>query len=103
MSIKSIFKHTAVYGISSSLNRAAGFFLIPVYTRYLEPEEYGILALCQAMISLLTILFEMGMNSALLRYFFEYDREKDKKSLMQDTGCRMESKKDWYRTKRHDT
>jgi len=82
MNLKNVLKHTAVYGISSSLNRAAGFFLIPIYTRYLEPEEYGVLALCQAIISLLAIVFEMGMNSALFRYYFEYDDKNEKDNLI---------------------
>ena len=82
LSFKSVSKHTAVYGISSSLNRAAGFFLIPVYTRFLQPEEYGLLALCQVLIGLLTIFYGLGINSSVFRYYFEYDNKTEKDSLI---------------------
>lgn len=82
MSFKKVFRHTIIYGISSSLNRATGFLLIPVYTRFMQPEEYGLLSLCQVLIGLLAILYEIGMNSSLLRYYFDCDTSDEKKGLI---------------------
>ena len=35
-------KQSAVYGLGTFLNQGIAFFLIPLYTRFLTPEEYGI-------------------------------------------------------------
>lgn len=35
--LKSLSRHTLVYGAGTLLSRAAGFFMIPIYTRYLLP------------------------------------------------------------------
>jgi O-antigen/teichoic acid export membrane protein len=34
-----------VYGISGTLQRFISFFLLPLYTRVLTPEDYGVIAL----------------------------------------------------------
>lgn len=39
--MKSFLNHAAVYGIATFLMRAAGFVLLPLYLRYLSPEQFG--------------------------------------------------------------
>lgn len=82
MTFRHLLQHTAVYGLSTTLNRAAGFFLIPVYTRFLSPDEYGVLALCQVLIAVLAIFYEMGVNAALFRHYFEFEDPAQKKELI---------------------
>jgi hypothetical protein len=34
-------RHSAIYALGVLLNRAAGFLMLPLYTRYLTPADYG--------------------------------------------------------------
>jgi O-antigen/teichoic acid export membrane protein len=43
MSSQSFLRHALIYGLGSVLVQAAGFLLLPIYTRCLSPAEYGTL------------------------------------------------------------
>lgn len=71
--IKKIGKHSAIFSFSSILSRAIGFLLLPVYTRYLSPTDYGILELLALTLNICGILITQGMPMAFFRnYSFEY-------------------------------
>ena len=36
-----LLKHSAIYGFSNVLGKAIGFLLIPLYTHYIPPADYG--------------------------------------------------------------
>lgn len=65
-----LFKQTSIYSLGSFFNQAAAFFLIPLYTAYLLPDEYGILQLCRVFTSILMILLLMGMSSSMFRVYY---------------------------------
>jgi O-antigen/teichoic acid export membrane protein len=43
--------------------------MLPVYTRYLSPVDYGILEILELSMSLFGMFLNMGMTAALLRYY----------------------------------
>src|SRR5574341_1203884 len=43
--IRRLTGHVLVYGFGNAGNRVVGFLLIPIYSRYLTPEDSGVLAL----------------------------------------------------------
>lgn len=72
-------QHSIIYGLGVTVTSIVGFFLIPVYTRYLTPADYGTLEILNTTLSVLGIIFVMGLTTALFRsYFFENDPEKKK-------------------------
>ena len=71
----SIFKGFAIYLGSSVVNKAIPFLLLPVLTKYLSPEEYGILAIYQVMFSFVTPLTGMNMQNNITRNFFTKPKE----------------------------
>ncbi|MFQ6060701.1 MAG: oligosaccharide flippase family protein [Thermoplasmata archaeon] len=73
LEIRKATRHTAIYSVGTALRRLAAFLLIPLYTRYLSPSEYGTLALILIMVSVLSIFLNLGMSSALFKFFFETD------------------------------
>ncbi len=79
---KRVFKHSAIYGGGALLGNIASFFLIPVYTRYLGVDEYGVLATARIVASILTIIFGLGIGSALFRFYFDYDDLEDRKAVV---------------------
>ena len=40
--IRTAARHSAVYGLGAVAVKAVGFLMLPVYTHYLTPADYGI-------------------------------------------------------------
>ena len=78
-SLKSVFKGASIYTIGQVGTKAFGFFLIPVYTRFLTPSEYGIVGYLQVMLQLLAVVLMFGFVGAQTRYY--YDFKEDAKKL----------------------
>jgi O-antigen/teichoic acid export membrane protein len=71
-------KNSVLYLIAMIIPRVAGFFILPIYTRYILPEEYGIFSLTTSMIGVMAVLSSMGLNAFYLR---NYATQQDKKEL----------------------
>jgi len=66
-------RSSLTYGAGNYGVKLVGFFLIPVYTRYLLPADYGILALVSAFNRILFILLNVGQSTALFRFYYDHD------------------------------
>ncbi len=66
-------QHSIIYGLGAAIGSVVGFFLIPLYTRYLTPSDYGVLQIFTATTSVLSIVFILGITSALFRSYYLYD------------------------------
>lgn len=66
--VKDILKDSSIYGLSKILGQLISFFLIPVYTTYLTPDDYGILSLIGIASASLALLMTFGLDSAAYRY-----------------------------------
>ena len=62
-------RHSFVYGIGGVLVKGVGFLLLPLYTRYLSPQDYGVFEVLELSISVLAMFLNMGITAALLRYY----------------------------------
>jgi len=82
--IKKILKNIIGFSLGGILTKAVGFFLIPIYTRFLTPADYGILEIAHVIIAILSILFVAGQIGSLQRFFFDYN--KDEKKLREYIG-----------------
>ena len=63
---------TLNYGLGSLLPQVLSFLLVPVFTAFLTPGDYGLLELAASLATVLVILMRLGMPGALTRYYFEY-------------------------------
>jgi len=68
-SIKRLTKHSAVYGIGHILSRSMGFLLLPIQTKYIPPDRYGIALMLISSLAILNVVFSYGMDVAFLRFF----------------------------------
>lgn len=62
-------RHSAVYGLGSILAKILGFVMLPFYTHYLGPRDYGLLEIMDLSISLFGMVLHMGIAPALLRSY----------------------------------
>ena len=70
-----------LYSLGAFVLRGVSFFLIPIYTRYLVPAEYGKLELLNTFASTLEIVFSLGLFQVFYTEFFKKDEE-GKKELV---------------------
>lgn len=75
--LKELFSDTAIYGLSSVVARFLGYLLVPFYTSFFLPGEYGVIGLIYAGIGFLNVLFTFGMESSYIRYATERDESRD--------------------------
>jgi O-antigen/teichoic acid export membrane protein len=73
---------SAIYGISSMLNRFVSIFLVPLYTQLLAPEEYGKLSLVNSTYYFVTTLAVFAMDSASARWYYDSNSEEHRKPVM---------------------
>ena len=69
--IKELLRHSAIYGLGSIVARIVGVLLLPLYTRYLSPSDYGLIETLVALSAVLTALVAQGMKSAFFRFYFD--------------------------------
>src|SRR6267378_4503827 len=69
--LKELLRHSAIYGLGSIVARVLGVLLLPLYTRYLSPSDYGLIETVVALSAVLTALVAQGMKSAFFRFYFD--------------------------------
>jgi len=80
--VSRIAKHTGIYGLGVVLSKSVGFILIPLYTHYLKPADYGTLELLDLIAFLASNFCSLGVFSAVFRFYAAYDHEQDKKEVI---------------------
>jgi len=79
--LKRLFSQTVIYGLGDAVIKAIAFFLIPLYTRILTPEEVGVIALINFIELILMLLLSLSLNSAVLKVFHDYKTETEKRAV----------------------
>jgi len=75
---KRLVKGTLIYSISSLFTQAGAILLLPIFTRLLTPEEYGVLGLLNPLIGFIPLFFVFGLYVAQMRNYVEYKNDKAK-------------------------
>ncbi len=71
--LKALGRESLVYGLSTVAARLLNFLLLPFYTHYLAPADYGVAAALFSYIAFFNILFQHGMDQAYMRHYGERD------------------------------
>lgn len=73
MSVPKIFGNSLIYTAVTILQRCISFFLLPLYTIYLTPADYGITGVVSSVSSLLAIFCTLGLSAAGNRFYYKYN------------------------------
>ena len=74
---KRVAKNSSIYAGANLVQRFFAFLLLPLYTRYLTPESYGIIAVITGLSLTLGMILNLSFSGAITRFHFEYrDSEK---------------------------
>src|SRR5918994_1271476 len=64
-------RHSVVYGLGGVVSRILAGFLLPLYTRYLERDDFGAVGLIIALSAVLVTVLRLGISSAFFRFYFD--------------------------------
>lgn len=78
---QTLIRHSAIYGVGQILSRLVSFLLLPIYTSYLRPADYGVMAILDLVSGALAILVGAGMGSAINRYYFEVQSDQERSQV----------------------
>jgi O-antigen/teichoic acid export membrane protein len=78
--IRRFFHDSAIYTVPSILSYGISFFLIPLYTRFLTPSDYGALDMITVFGSLIALTVVLEISQAVAR-FYRDEKDEDKKVL----------------------
>jgi O-antigen/teichoic acid export membrane protein len=83
ISSRSFLKHAAVYGLAGLLVQAGGLVLLPLYTHYLTPADYGVLEVLNRLAETVgTCLMFGGLRQALLTFYQQSPDEADRRQVV---------------------
>ena len=69
----SLIRSTFLYVMVGFLPVAANFFLAPVYTKFLDPDQYALIGLATLFQTFLTFFLSLSLDSAFSRIYFLYE------------------------------
>ena len=64
-------KHSVIYGLGGLVSRILAVILLPLYTRFLTPADYGKVETLIALTTVIGIVLRMGISSAFFRFYFD--------------------------------
>jgi O-antigen/teichoic acid export membrane protein len=77
--LKSLFRDSMLYTVAIVLTRGLSFLLLPVYTRVLSPEEFGLLDYFVALGAIASIVVTLEIVQGFARHISEYLDDAEKK------------------------
>lgn len=73
--------NSGIYLTGDAVAQGFALLLFPLYTRYLTPTDYGILAVTQTVTIVLTIALGLALSGAVTRLHFEAETEEERRRL----------------------
>jgi O-antigen/teichoic acid export membrane protein len=71
--LRNTVKNSFLYSIGNMAGKLSGVILLPLYTKFLPVEEYGLLALLEVSYLFILAISGFGVKSALIRYYWDKD------------------------------
>lgn len=81
MKLPKIVTNSALYSVTTLLQKGIAFFLLPLYTAFLTPEDYGIVNVVTSVSSFMAVLVMMALNGAATRFHYKNTEESYRKIL----------------------
>jgi O-antigen/teichoic acid export membrane protein len=74
--------HAATYAIGNIARRLVGFLMLPIYTRYLTPADYGVIGLLTFALALFEPIFGARLARAIPKFYVEVTDERSKRAVI---------------------
>ena len=79
--LRSLGKSFTVYGLGDVATSIISFLLLPLYARFLTPEDYGAIGLLLSIEVVAKIVFRFGLDAAFMRLYFDCPDDRARQRL----------------------
>lgn len=81
--LRRVLSASGIYAFAAMAQRGLAFLLLPIYTRYIDPVEYGLLELLTAFATVVFNLLMVGQPSAIMKCFHrDCESDQDRARLL---------------------
>ena len=80
--LRTIGRHTLVYGAGIVASKLVSFIMLPVYTHYLTTADYGVLELLGTTIDVIGMIGGIGLAAGVFKHYAEADSDDKRQKLM---------------------
>jgi len=80
--LESLGKQTLVYTAGIIIGKVASFVMLPLYTRYLTPADYGVLELLSMTIEVIGMITGVGLVTGVFKFYCAEDEPAEKNAIM---------------------
>lgn len=75
-------RHSAIYATGNISRQLVGFIMLPIYTQYLTPSDYGVIGLLVFLVSLFEIILGGHMFQAVPKFYHQENDQVRKNSVV---------------------
>jgi len=79
---KRIVTHTSIYMFGDVLRYSVSLIMLPIYTRYLTPADYGVVELLIMLIDFAAIIFGARVGQSIFRFYCTAGNESDRNTII---------------------
>jgi O-antigen/teichoic acid export membrane protein len=69
--VKNLFRNLAIYGMGDVATSFVSLLLLPIYTRFLSPADYGVIAMLLTVEAVAKVVFRWGVDTAFMRLYYD--------------------------------
>jgi O-antigen/teichoic acid export membrane protein len=73
MSQSKVLSNSIIYTLGGIITKCFAFFLLPLYTAYLTPEDYGITSIVTTFLNISSFVVSFSLYAAVLRLYVDYN------------------------------
>ncbi|HEY5603516.1 MAG TPA: oligosaccharide flippase family protein [Gammaproteobacteria bacterium] len=82
MYVDKLIKGSFIYGLGGALNRFIQLLLLPVFTAYLSPGDFGVIAMLALVTMFIVPVFSFGLGTSVGVCYFNAEQSQDKKIII---------------------
>ena len=82
ISLRTLVNEVVGYGVGAAVNRVLGIIVALIYPILLSKDEYGRLDVIFSVTSLLAVVFFIGLDTALARFYYEHENAAQRRRLV---------------------
>ena len=75
-------RHSFIYAFGMIVGRVVSFLMLPIYTRFLTPADYGVLALIELTLDFITIIAGAKLVLGVFRYYHKAETQKEREEVV---------------------
>jgi O-antigen/teichoic acid export membrane protein len=81
-SFPNIGKHSLIYAAGIFASKGLAFVLLPIYTRYLTPADYGVLQLIMMTMEVIALIAGSRLALGVFHFYHKAETEREKRSVL---------------------